>query len=118
MYPRAEYEMSYDDLESILNASRTVPAMFLSGGTPMFGTPQENANRAWAALGTKLGFDHMTVRPVAGKGQKFFSAVPNETEDARREREIREAAESKKREIARITDEMKALQQKLRDLTG
>jgi aromatic ring-opening dioxygenase catalytic subunit (LigB family) len=31
--------------------------MFLSGGTPMFGTPQENANRAWQRLGEKVGFD-------------------------------------------------------------
>lgn len=58
----------------ILDACKPVPAMFGSGGTPLFGTPQENANRAWAALGTELGFKPMTVRPVAGKGMLHFTA--------------------------------------------
>jgi hypothetical protein len=57
MYPRTDYEMTEDDLGAILEASKPVPAMFLTGGTPMFGTPQENANRAWAALGERMGFD-------------------------------------------------------------
>ncbi len=72
---RREYELTDAQLAALLDASKSVPAMFLSGGTPMFGTPQENANAAWAKLGDELGFDHMTVEPVAGKGSKFFTAI-------------------------------------------
>ena len=116
MYPRTEYEMSDADLESILSASRAVPAMFLSGGTPMFGTPQDNANRAWAALGTKMGFDCMTVRPVSGKGQRFFTAIPNETEEARNERLAREAEDKRFEDIKRIHSEIAERQQQLANL--
>ena len=77
MYPRTEYEMTEADMEAILSASKSVPAMFLTGGTPMFGTPQENANRAWTALGKQLGFRPMTVRP-SPKGQRFFTAEPED----------------------------------------
>lgn len=106
MYPRTEYEMTQDDLDAILDASKPTPAMFLSGGTPMFDTPQENANRAWQRLGERLGFDHMTVRPIAGTGQRFFSAVPNETADQREARLAREAQETKQRRIVQLTQEI------------
>ena len=36
---------------------------------------QENANRAWEALGDELGFQHMTVEP-SRKGDRFFIAEP------------------------------------------
>lgn len=71
-----EYEMSDGDLQMILDACKPVPAMFLSGGTPMFGTPQENANRAWGRLAQKMGFKAATVQPIPGKGPKFFTAEP------------------------------------------
>lgn len=71
-----EFEMSEDDLAQILDACKPTPGMFLSGGQPMAGTPQENANRAWRRLGEKLGFDYMTVQPVPSKGQRFFVAEP------------------------------------------
>ena len=69
-----EFEMSDEDLAALLDASKPTPAMFLSGGEPMCGTPQENANRAWGRLAEKMGFKQMTVQPVSGKGQKFFTA--------------------------------------------
>jgi hypothetical protein len=72
---RKEFEMTEEDLRALLEACRPTPAMFLSGGTPMFDTPQENANRAWQRLGEKMGFDYLTVQPVPGKGQRTFSAV-------------------------------------------
>ena len=75
-----EFEMSEDDLKTILAACKPTPVMFLSGGKPMFDSPQENANRAWKALGEKMGFDHMTVRAVAGKGDRFFTATETEKE--------------------------------------
>jgi hypothetical protein len=46
--------MTKQDLRDLLEACRTTPAMFLSGGTPMFDTPQENANRAWQGLAARL----------------------------------------------------------------
>ncbi len=71
---RNEYEMTEQDLAELLEACRPTPAMFLSGGVPMAGTPQENANRAWQRLGEKMGFDYMTVRP--GLSQRHFTAEP------------------------------------------
>jgi hypothetical protein len=73
---RQEYEMMIEQLARILDASKPTPVMFLSGGTPMFGTPQSNANVAWAILGRELGFAPMSVRPVPGKGERFFTAEP------------------------------------------
>jgi argininosuccinate lyase len=74
---RREFEMTEDDLRELLDASKPVPAMYLTGGQPMFGSPQENA---WKRLGEKLGFQPMTVRPVDGKGQRFFTAEASDGE--------------------------------------
>ena len=73
---RQTFELIDEDLVALLDASKPTPAMFLSGGVPMCGTPQENANHAWQRLGDKLGFDTRTVQPIPGKGQKFFTAEP------------------------------------------
>lgn len=70
---RKQFEMTQAQLDRILDACKPTPAMFLSGGQPMCGTPQENANLAWQQLGDELGFDHMTVRPT-GHGDRFFTA--------------------------------------------
>ena len=75
MNERKEFEISQEDLEKLLKASRPTPVMYISGGIPMAGTPQENANQAWATLGKRLGFDAMSVRPVSGKGNRFFTAM-------------------------------------------
>lgn len=99
MNPTVDYEMTQADLDAILNACKPTPAMFLSGGTPMGRSQQENANAAWSALGTKMGFDYMTVRP-SSKGDRFFTAVPSETGPQREARVAREAEEKKQREIA------------------
>jgi hypothetical protein len=68
-----DYEMTDDDLKELLDGMSPTPVMFLSGGIPMYNSPQERANAAWQRLGDKMGFNHMTVRPN-GKGDKFFSA--------------------------------------------
>ena len=115
MYPRTNYEMTEADLEAILDACKPVVAIMVGGYAPS--SQQENANNAWAALGRKMGFDHMTVQPINGKGNRFFSAVPSETAEARKEREAREAKDAKMREISRISGEIETLQQKLRALT-
>lgn len=70
---RKEFEMSDDQLNKLLDACKPTPAMYLSGGVPAFGTPQENANRAWKALGDEMGFKWDTVCP-SNKGNKFFFA--------------------------------------------
>ena len=81
---RKTFTMTEDQFKKILDASKPVPAMFLSGGQPMFGNQQDNANNAWAVLGQELGFDHMSVKPGDSKYQ--FSAevkqerIQNETD--------------------------------------
>lgn len=77
MADRREFEMTEDDYNGLIEACKPVPAMYLSGGAPMFGTPQDNANAAWGRLGERMGFDGMSVEP-SPKGGRFFTAVPKE----------------------------------------
>ncbi len=69
---RKEYEMSQEQLDKLLDASKPTRVMKIAG--QWGATQQENANSAWANLGRELGFDYLTVKP-SGKGDKFFSAV-------------------------------------------
>ena len=71
---RKEYEMTQEDFDRLLNACKPVPMIALQCGTPR--SPQENANDAWQELGSRMGFDYMTVQP-SSSGNRFFSAVPN-----------------------------------------
>jgi len=73
---RKDYEMTEADLAKILEACKPVRYMLVGGIPPR--SPQENANAAWAELGRRMGFDHMTVAPT-GRGDRSFSAVPNES---------------------------------------
>lgn len=77
MYPRINYEMTEGDLTTLLDAMRPVPMIMLQCGAPS--SVQQHANGAWAALGKRMGFDPMTVKPT-GKGDRFFTAVPSEKE--------------------------------------
>lgn len=70
---RKNYKMTEDELKGLIDASKPTPVMYLSGGTPMFNSQQDNANYAWKLLGEKHGFKHMTVKPT-GEGDLFFSA--------------------------------------------
>lgn len=114
MYPRTEYEMTEEQLASLLEACKPVPVIMIGGFAPS--SPQENANHAWAALGKILGFDHMTVRPLPGKGHRFFTAVPSESEEVRKERKSREAEERRQSEIKRLTAEIARLEAQLSKL--
>lgn len=67
------YEMTQSDLDALIESMKPVPYMIIGGIAPR--STQENANAAWARLGEKMGFDHMTVRPN-GRGDRFFSANP------------------------------------------
>lgn len=74
---RKEYEMTEEDLAAILKACEPVPYIVVGGHPPL--SQQERANNAWEALGRKMGFKFMTVRP-SPKGQRFFTAEPVEEE--------------------------------------
>ena len=69
-----EYKMTEEQYSKLIDACKPTPVMFLSGGKPMFNSPQENANHAWELLGKELGFDHMTVSAVSGKSDSYFTA--------------------------------------------
>lgn len=65
------FEITQEQLNTLMSACKPVAMIALQCGQPS--SPQENANRAWQALGNEMGFDYMTVRPN-GKGDRFFSA--------------------------------------------
>ena len=75
MLERQEYEMSEEDYQKLLEASKPTPCMMIGTYTPP--TPQENANRAWRALGERMGFVFQSVKP-SSKGHRFFTAIPQE----------------------------------------
>ena len=114
MYPRTNYEMTEEDMKELLDACKPTPAMMVGSYVPA--GPQKNANRAWQRLGEKMGFNYMTVRPIDGKGQRFFSAVPTENETQRKERLKREAEEKRLSEIKRLEDEIKERQTQLDEI--
>jgi len=116
MYPKVEYEMTEEDLKDLLAACKPVPCMMIGGITPA--SPQENANRAWRELGAKMGFDWQTVQPIPGKGTRFFTAVPLETIESRKERLEREAEEKRLARIADLSIEIGKLQAELDNLKG
>lgn len=70
-----DYEITKEQLDAILAASKPTPVLYITGGQNIGGTPQENANRAWEKLGKEMDFQYMTVQPN-GKGERFFSAEP------------------------------------------
>lgn len=66
-----EFEMSQQQLETLLDACSPVPMIAINVCTGL--TRQERANNAWAVLGRDMGFNHMTAKPN-GKGDRFFTA--------------------------------------------
>lgn len=113
MNPRVEYEMSEEDLKKILDACKPVPVIMVGGYMPS--SPQENANRAWQALGEKMGFDYMTARP--GRTERHFTAVPSETAPQREERLKREAKEKRETEANQLRIEITEKRKRLSELT-
>lgn len=114
MYPRTNFEMTKEDLAIIMDACKPTPVMKIGSYTGS--SPQENANRAWRTLGEKMGFDHMTVRPIQDKNMNFFSAVPSETEKQKKERLASEERERKYKEINKLEDEIRERQDRLIEL--
>ena len=77
MSERRDYEMSdeqYKRLVIALNDARNQPVMMIGGSTGP--SLQETANRQWALLGGEMGFDAMSVRPIPGRSERWFSAIP------------------------------------------
>lgn len=117
MYPRTNYEMTPADLDALMASMSPVPMIMLQCGAPP--SRQENANAAWARLGLKMGFDPMTAQPDrAGRGDRFFSAVPSETGLQRAERLTREAEEKRLRELADVDKAIANLAERRATLTG
>jgi len=114
MYPRVEYEMTEKDLNEMLSACKPVVAIKIGNYVPS--SPQQNANRAWKVLGKKMGFESDTVRPIAGKGHGFFTAVPSETDEQRKERENKEAEQKRFKEIDRLRTEIQERESDLKEL--
>ena len=83
----------------------------------MFDSPQDNANRAWERLGKKMGFDHMTVAPIPGKGPRFFTAVPAETPEMRDIRLHNEDEAKRLLEVERLKKTIADAQVRLDELT-
>lgn len=70
--PKREFKLTEEQLAQLLDACKPVPYLVVGGMEPR--SPQQNANVAWSRLGSELGFDWRTVRPVAGKSQHYFTA--------------------------------------------
>lgn len=114
MYPRSNYEMTENDLKELLDSCKPTIAMLIGNYSPS--SPQENANRAWKALGVKMGFDYETVRPIEGKGQRFFSAIPSETESQKNERLAKESEEKRLIKIKQLKAEIADKQNQLAEI--
>ena len=80
MSEQQEYEMTAAQLDRLLSACKPMPYMIVGGQAPR--SPLENANDAWAVLGRELGFKPMTVKPVPGKNERFFTAEVTEGAEA------------------------------------
>jgi hypothetical protein len=106
--------MTEEDLSKILDACKPVVCIMVGNSGPS--SPQENANRAWSALGAKMGFDYNTVRPIDGKPMRFFSAVPSETEQQREERERKETEAKRLAEIESLEQDILTKQERLETL--
>lgn len=68
---RKRFEMTQEQLDTLLDACKPVRYMITGGVSPR--SPQENANDAWESLGKEMGFKHMTVEP-SREGDKVFTA--------------------------------------------
>lgn len=76
---RKEFEMTEEQLETLLEACKPVPYMVFGGVEPT--SLQENACRAWDVLGKEMGFKGKSVEPIAYKSQRFFTAEEFEGDD-------------------------------------
>jgi hypothetical protein len=69
---RREFEMTDEEHQELVNASKPVMLIKTCGHWPR--SPQENANAVWERLGKKYGFVWWTAQSEPGKSQKAFTA--------------------------------------------
>jgi len=112
-YPRTNYEMTQEDFDKIIESCKPVPMIMLNLGTPR--SQQENANEAWRELGIRMGFEWDTVQP-SPKGDRFFTAIPSETENAKEERFKKEEKEKKEIKIGVLKAEIERKRHELIEL--
>lgn len=113
MNPRVNYEMTEVDYQKIIEACKPVPYIVIGGVTPR--SQQENANDAWAELGSRMGFESMTVQP--GNSKLAFTAMPSETKPQKQERLAHESEQKRLLEIETLRSEISKRQTRLDELT-
>ena len=96
---RTNYEMTDEQLDTLMNACKSVACIMVGGTTPS--SPQENANNAWNNLGIEMGFDGSTVQPRQGFDTKHFSAIPSETET---QKELRISKQQAKKDFDELVN--------------
>jgi len=109
-----EYELTEEELKAILDACRAQPVIKI--GNHWNGDTQESVNRAWQSLAAKRGFVWDSCQPVSGKGQRFITAVPSETPEARAEREKADAERKRLQEITDINTTINQLERRRAEL--
>ena len=116
MYPRIKYEMTEEDLQKLLAASRPQPVLKL--GNYYSGGVQDSANAAWANLGAKMGFDPMTAAPDPERPGELraFTAVPSETPEQRTKRLEFERECQRQLQIKTLREEISEREERLRNL--
>ena len=72
MANRKDFELTDEQLDRLIKASKPVPYLIMGGVGPR--SPQENVNDVWSVLGKEMGFKFLTVKPVSGKDQHHFTA--------------------------------------------
>lgn len=70
---KKRFEMSENQLKTMMKAFQPVPYIVVGGYSPR--SPQENANDAWKLLGEEMGFIWDTVEP-SNEGDRIFFAEP------------------------------------------
>ena len=70
-----KYTMTEDELKSLVMAAQT-PGVFLGGPLAGFDPARSASEKCWEVMGDRYGFDWRTVAPVAGEGNRVFTAEP------------------------------------------
>jgi hypothetical protein len=107
--------MTDEELREIFDACK--PTLCIMIGNCEWPSPQDKVNAAWERLGKKRGFDYLTVRPVDGQGDKFFTAVPSETEVQRQERDRQEANAARDKRAVELRQEIADAEAELKKLS-
>lgn len=68
------YEMTEEQYQRVLAASRSVPYMVFGGHEPT--NPRVRIEDAWRAVAHEHGCDWLTIEPAVGHGDRFFCAEP------------------------------------------